>query len=190
MHAGDVATWSPKSESARFTRHAADASRYGRTILRQGAITEMKEKISLAVNKRWWKPSPLLGQIVLVTSANEDGQSNVAPKSWISMMGFEPSMLALGCNLSHWTAKNILERHEYVVNVPGDDLVGVVWQSHRMPHPRPVESIGLTPMTAQRVKPPLIAECRAHLECTYLHHVAFDEVDFQHNITISTLTTA
>lgn len=138
-------------------------------------MDNVKEKISLAVDKRWWRPSPLLGQVVLVTSINEDGQSNVAPKSWISMMGFEPSMLALGCNLSHWTAKNILERHEFVVNVPGDDLVEVVWRTHRMPHPRPVESIGLTSMAAQQVKAPLIAECRAHLECNYVRHVAFDE---------------
>jgi len=68
----------------------------------------MKEKLSLSPDKRTWRPSPLLGQIVLVTSLNKDGQSNVAPKSWLSMMAFEPSLLALGCDLAHWTAQNIL----------------------------------------------------------------------------------
>ena len=135
----------------------------------------MKEKVSLSFDKRMWSPSPLLGQIVLVTSLNEDGQSNVAPKSWISMMAFEPSLLALGCNLAHWTARNILARQEFVVNIPGDELVDVVWKSHSLPHPRPVESIGLTSMPAQKVRPPLIAECKAHLECTYLQHLAFGE---------------
>ncbi len=133
----------------------------------------MKEKVCLSFDKRMWRPSPLLGQIVLVTSLNEDGQSNVAPKSWISMMAFEPSLLALGCNLAHWTAQNILARQEFVVNVPGDELVEIVWKSQALPHPRPVESIGLTPIPAQKVKPPLIAECKAHLECTFVQHLVF-----------------
>jgi flavin reductase (DIM6/NTAB) family NADH-FMN oxidoreductase RutF len=133
----------------------------------------VKEKINLSFDKRKWKPSPLLGQIVLVSSLNEDGKSNVAPKSWISMMAFEPSLLALGCNLTHWTAQNILARHEFVINVPGDELAKIVWESHSLPHPRPVESLGLTPIPAQKVKPPLIAECKAHLECTYVQHLTF-----------------
>jgi flavin reductase (DIM6/NTAB) family NADH-FMN oxidoreductase RutF len=139
----------------------------------------MKEKVSLSPDKRAWRPSPLVGQIVLVTSLNEDGQSNVAPKSWVSMMAFEPSLLALGCNLSHWTAQNILRSKEFVVNIPGDDLAEVVWKSHTKPHPRPVEGIGLTPVPAQKVKPPLIAECKAHLECELVQHLTFgDEVIF------------
>lgn len=40
-----------------------------------------------------------------------------------------------------------------------------------IPHPRPVESIGLTPVPAQMVKPPLIEECKAHLECQFVQHV-------------------
>ncbi len=43
------------------------------------------------------------------------------------------------------------------------------------PHPRPVERVGLTALPAQQVKPPLIAECRAHLECVCAHHVAFGQ---------------
>jgi flavin reductase (DIM6/NTAB) family NADH-FMN oxidoreductase RutF len=111
----------------------------------------------------------------LVTSLNEDGQSNVAPKSWLSMMAFEPSLLALGCNLAHWTAQNILHRQEFVVNIPGEELAEVVWRLHTLPHPRPVERIGLTPIPAEKVKPPRIEECKAHLECALVHHLTFGE---------------
>ena len=104
----------------------------------------MKEKVSLALDKRTWRPSPLLGQVVLVTSLNADGQSNVAPKSWLSMMAFEPALLALGCNLAHWTAQNVIDRHEFVVNIPGAELAEIVWKAHTLSHPRPVERIGLT----------------------------------------------
>jgi flavin reductase (DIM6/NTAB) family NADH-FMN oxidoreductase RutF len=137
----------------------------------------MKEKVSFYPDKRTWHPSPLLGQTVLVTTLNEDGTSNIAPKSWISMMAFEPPLLALGCNLQHWTAQNILRSKEFVVNVPGTEVAEIVWKSHELPHPRPVEAAGLTPISALKVKPPRIEECKAHLECVLAHHLTYgDEI--------------
>ncbi len=134
-----------------------------------------KEKVDLPVSKKGWHPSPLLGQVVLVTTCNEDGTSNVAPKSWISVMAFEPSLLALGCNLEHRTAQNILRSREFVVNVPGADLVEKVWAAYRLPHPRPVEAAALTPIPSRRVRPPRIEECKAHLECILEDHMAYGE---------------
>ncbi len=133
----------------------------------------MKTKISLPTDKRSWKPSPLAGQIVLVTTLNEDGQSTLAPKSWISMMAFNPPLLALGCNLAHVTAQNILRSREFVINIPGEELAEQVWRASALSHPRPVESAGLTPVPAQRVGPPLIEECKAHLECQLTQHFEF-----------------
>ncbi len=137
----------------------------------------MKPTADLPLDKRAWHPSPLLGQIVLVTTLNEDGSSNVAPKSWISMMAFDPPLLALGCNLKHWTARNALRGGEFVVNVPGAELAPVAWSAPEHEHPRPVEAVGLTPVPARVVAPPRIEECRAHLECRLHQHLAFgDEV--------------
>ena len=137
----------------------------------------MKKEIYLDPDKRTWSPSPLMGQIVFVTTLNEDGSSNIAPKSWISMMVFKPPILALGCNLKHQTAKNILARKEFVVNVPGAKLAETVWKCSELPHPRPVEMAGLTPIPSVKVKSPRVAECRAHLECTLDKHITYgDEV--------------
>ncbi|MBZ0303118.1 MAG: flavin reductase family protein [Anaerolineae bacterium] len=137
----------------------------------------MKEKVNFDLNKRVWHPSPLLGQITLVTSLNPDGASNVAPKSWISMMALNPPILALGCNLKHQTAQNILANREFVVNVPGVELVQTIWHSHTLPHPRPVEAVGLTPIPAVRVQPPRIEECKGHLECVLDQQMTYgDEV--------------
>jgi flavin reductase (DIM6/NTAB) family NADH-FMN oxidoreductase RutF len=137
----------------------------------------MKEKVYFSPDKRTWKPSPLLGQVVLITTLNADGTTNVAAKSWVSMMAFEPPLLALGCNVNHWTAQNILRKGEcggeFVVNIPGAELAEIVWASSSIPHPRPVECIGLTPLLAQQVMPPLIEECRAHLECTFVQSLTF-----------------
>ncbi len=137
----------------------------------------MKEEVSFSLNKHDWHPSPILGQIVLITTLNADGTSNIAPKSWISMMAFEPPILALGCNLQHWTAQNTLARKEFVVNMPGAELAEIVWKSHELPHPRPVEAAGLTAIPALKVKPPRVEECKAHLECVLDRHLAYgDEV--------------
>lgn len=135
----------------------------------------MKEKTPLPLDKHAWRPAPLIGQIVLVTTLNEDGQSNISPKSWISMMAFKPSLIALGCNLKHWTARNILRSREFVVNIPGIELADLVWRIHTIPHPRPIERVGLTPVSAQKVSPPLVEECKAHLECTLVQHLEFGE---------------
>ena len=137
----------------------------------------MKDKTSFGTDKHLWHPSPLLGQIVLVTTLNADGVSNIAPKSWISMMAFEPPIVALGCNLRHWTARNIIRSGEFVVNVPGAELADLVWRCHELPHPRPVEAAGLTPVLSVKVAPPRVEECRAHLECVLDRHVEYgDEV--------------
>ena len=74
---------------------------------------------------------PLLGQSVLVTTLNRDGMSNLASKSWLSMIALDPPIFALGCNLKHWTAENILARKDFIVNVPGAELDKVVWEGVR-----------------------------------------------------------
>ncbi len=134
-----------------------------------------KQKVAIDPDKRKWRPSPILGQLVLVTTTNEDGTSNVAPKNWISYMASCPSVIALGCNREHWTARNILRSGEFVMNVPGAELVDAVWEAGYLEHPRPVESAGLTPIPSLKVKPPRIEECKAHLECVLDRHFAYGD---------------
>ena len=137
--------------------------------------TVAKEKIPFALDKMVWHPTPLLNQVTLVTTLNEDGTSNVAPKSCVSMMIFRPPLLAMGCNLTHWTARNIRRTGEFVINVPGAEMAAKAWASSEMPHPRTVESLGLTSVPALKVKAPLIAECRAHIECVFEREIVYGE---------------
>ena len=91
------------------------------------------------------------------------------------MMAFKPPLLALGCNRQHWTAQNILQRDMFVVNVPGADLTAQIWQIQQLGHPRPVEAAGLTAIPALKVAPPRVAECKAHLECRLIQHLAYGD---------------
>lgn len=130
----------------------------------------MNTKIQIPLDKHLWHPSPLPGQIVLVTTLDSRGRANVAPKSWISMVAFgPPPILMFGCNLDHATAQNALSSGEFVVNVPGRDLTKTCWSlASDRPEDRSLRfnRHGLTPIASNKVTPPRIAECRAHMECT------------------------
>ncbi|MGE5136088.1 MAG: flavin reductase [Gemmatimonadota bacterium] len=107
----------------------------------------------------------LPGPIVLVSTVDTAGEPNIAPKSWISMMAFRGPVLAFGCHRSHATARNAEVAGEFVVNIPPEALAERIWA---MPASHGTERIarsGLTLLPASRVTPPLIRECKAHLEC-------------------------
>jgi flavin reductase (DIM6/NTAB) family NADH-FMN oxidoreductase RutF len=137
---------------------------------------ESAKKIGVPVVKSSWHPSPLLGQIVLVSSKSIRGEVHVAAKSWISMVASDPPTISLACRISHRTAINILETREFVVNVPGDDVSSRVWTA--------AETLASTAdgepppwgfQAASRVAPPLIEECKAHLECVLDSSKRFNE---------------
>jgi flavin reductase (DIM6/NTAB) family NADH-FMN oxidoreductase RutF/uncharacterized protein YciI len=117
------------------------------------------------VGKASWHPSVLPGPIVLVSTVDEHGEPNIAPKSFVSMMAFGGPVLAFGCHRSHATAQNAERSGEFVVNFPPEPLAERIWA---MPSSHGAERIvrsGLSLLPASAVAPPLIAECKAHLEC-------------------------
>ncbi|MBI2931891.1 MAG: flavin reductase, partial [Planctomycetes bacterium] len=128
-------------------------------------------KVSLALEKHGWKPSPLPGQVVLVTTQDPSGAVDVAPKSYFAMAALgPPPVVMFGCNLGHVTARNALETRQFVINIPGEDLAAQCWKIGTGQAGTGSERFartGLTPIPAARVRPPRIAECRAHLECEF-----------------------
>ena len=130
-------------------------------------------KVELPLSIAEWRPAPIVGQVVLVTTCNEDGTTNIAPKCWAALVASQPLHLGFNCNREHWTAQNILRSREFVVNVPGVELAARVWATSQLPHPRSVEGAGFTALPSSRVHPPRVAECRAHLECSLVQHLEF-----------------
>jgi flavin reductase (DIM6/NTAB) family NADH-FMN oxidoreductase RutF len=124
------------------------------------------KKVEMLLGKASWHPSPLLGQVVLVSSKSSQGEPHVAAKSWVSMVASEPPMLSLACRISHRTAINILETREFVVNVPGDDLSRRVWTAaETLASTVDGDEPAWTLAPALKVGAPLVQECRAHVEC-------------------------
>lgn len=110
--------------------------------------------------------TPLAGPIALVTTVDKDGRVNVAPKSWISYICRNPFLFVLGCHREHHTAANLLANGECVLNFPSDRLAGLTWDSHRFLAPSPDELAlrGFTAVPAEKVAPPRLEQCRAHIE--------------------------
>ncbi len=129
-------------------------------------MTLPPRKIPLDLSKDTWHPSPLPGHIVIVSTIDAEGRPNIAPKSWFTMASFRGPHVAFGCSLDHRTYQNAAATDEFVVNVPDESLARAIWA---MPDSHGEERIrlsGLTLAPAERVRPPLVVECRAHLECT------------------------
>ena len=124
-------------------------------------------KASLPLEKSGWHPSPLIGQIVLVSSRSNRGEVHVARKSWLTMVSASPPTVGLCCRLSHRTAINILETREFVINVPGEDLVKQVWSAGDSVSAalETSDTPGWSLTDSERVSVPRVRECRAHVEC-------------------------
>lgn len=132
-------------------------------------------KVPFDVDKFTWHPSVLPGQVVLVSTVDAEGRPNVAPKSWVTMAAFGGPVLAFGCTTRHRTARNVEDTGEFVVNVPSEAMAEKTWGMVEWHGEERIRRSGLTLTAAQRVAPPLVDECRAHLECTLEGIKHFDE---------------
>jgi flavin reductase (DIM6/NTAB) family NADH-FMN oxidoreductase RutF len=123
-------------------------------------------KRDLPLDKRSWHPSPLPGQIVVVSTSAEDGTPNLAPKSWVTMAALAGPVVAFGCNVTHTTYRNVEQTREFVLNAVPAPLADRIWMLSEVHGDERLGASGLTLAPARAVRPPLVAECSAHLECT------------------------
>jgi flavin reductase (DIM6/NTAB) family NADH-FMN oxidoreductase RutF len=130
--------------------------------------------------------------VVLVSSLNEDGTTNVAPMSSAWWLG---RSCLLGFGARSQTPANILRTGECVLNLPSVDQVEAVDRLARTtgsnpvpPHkvamgyryePDKLGAAGLTTLPSELVAPPRIRECPVHLEATLTasHPLAADDPD-------------
>ena len=136
-------------------------------------------KVEISPNRNDWTPVPLPEQVVLVTTRDSEGQPHVATKTRLSVISYgPPTIVVFACRKEYPTAMNIAATGEFVINVPGADMVATSWVIGLDPHSRGIdlfEENDLTPIPAEKLSPPRIAECRAHLECKVVDTREFGE---------------
>lgn len=106
------------------------------------------------------------GPVVLLTTAAK-GRANVMTMSWHMMVEFTPPLVACIVSPADHSFAALRATKECVIAIPSVELAPQVVEIGNCSG-RDVdkfERIGLTPVPARQVAPPLIAECFANLEC-------------------------
>lgn len=133
------------------------------------------EKVDIVVDNLLSKEAakiPRMNQLVIITTISIQGIANAAVKSEVMHALSKPPVFGFSCNLGHHTCKNILEQHEFVINIPGEDIVGkAIKTAHGYPEGvNELDEAGLQTLYSKKVRPPRIAECVAHFECRHEWH--------------------
>ena len=104
----------------------------------------------------------------LITSVASDGAANIITLGEIYNLSLRrPTIVGVSIRKATYSHQLISESGEYVVNLPTTKIMREVDLCGTMSG-RDVDKfaeVGLTPMPATVVKPPLIAECPVNVEC-------------------------
>jgi len=106
------------------------------------------------------------GPVVLLTTTHK-GRANIMTMSWHMMVEFEPPMVACVVSNANYSHAALRATKECVIAVPALELAPKVVRIGNCSG-RDVdkfEKFRLTPVPAESVAPPLVAECFANLEC-------------------------
>jgi len=106
------------------------------------------------------------GPVVLLTTVDK-GRTNVMTMSWLTMVDFEPPLIACVVGEADYSFAALRKTKQCVIALPSVELAEKAVAIGNCSG-RDVDKFvkfGLTPLPAARIKPPLIGECFANLEC-------------------------
>jgi flavin reductase (DIM6/NTAB) family NADH-FMN oxidoreductase RutF len=106
------------------------------------------------------------GPVVLLTTARKD-RANIMTMSWHMMVEFEPPLIACVVSNRNYSFAALRATKECVIAIPAVELALKVVEVGNCSgrNVEKFERFGLTPVPAERVAAPLVAECFANLEC-------------------------
>ena len=104
---------------------------------------------------------------VLVSCIGKRGKPNIITLAWAMPTSIKPPLVAISIRPARHSYALIEKTKEFVVNIPTMDLVKETLFCGRRSGKKhdKFRETGLTPSPAKKVKPPIIKECIAHLEC-------------------------
>lgn len=109
--------------------------------------------------------------IAWVSTLNDQGKVNLAPFSAFTFVSHDPPMIAISVGMRNGeikdTARNILARKEFVVNVADHTLLDALHRSsfEYPPEVSEVETLGIATHPSHHIATPRIAQAPAALEC-------------------------
>ena len=108
--------------------------------------------------------------VTLITTVGKDGSINAAPHGWVTVVAYDPPQLLFSVNIKHDTYRNVMETGEFVINIPSADMIREIWvtQKRFLYGTNELKEANLTAFPSDKVKPPRIKDCKAHIECKVL----------------------
>lgn len=103
----------------------------------------------------------------LVTVLDKQNVPNIITLAWHSPVSIKPPYYGISIAPNRYSHELVLESQEFVVNFAPFSIVDKLHYcgTHSGRKVNKFKHTGLTPMRSERVKPPRIQECYAHLEC-------------------------
>jgi len=113
----------------------------------------------------WRIPAP--HPTALITTISKDGKPNIITVAWIIPTSIKPPLLAVSIGKTRYSHKLLAEKEEFIANIPTKELLNEVAYcgSTSGRDVNKFEKARLTLKPAKKVKPPIIEECVAHIEC-------------------------
>jgi flavin reductase (DIM6/NTAB) family NADH-FMN oxidoreductase RutF len=104
---------------------------------------------------------------VLVSCADKNGKANIITLAWSMPVSVNPPIVAMSIAPKRYSHRLIEETKEFVINIPTMDIVKETLFCGRRSGRTydKFKETQLTTLPAKMVKPPIIKECVAHLEC-------------------------
>lgn len=123
------------------------------------------EKVEVPLSSSYRLMHPRL--VVLVSCVDKAGKANVITLAWSMPVSINPPIVAMSIAPKRYSHQLIEETKEFVVNIPTMDIVRETLFCGRRSGRTydKFKETRLTLLPAKMVKPPIIKECVAHLEC-------------------------
>ncbi len=110
------------------------------------------------------------GPVILVSSYHKR-KSNIITLAWAMPGSHDPKLMCISVGKTRFSHGLIKESKEFAINVPTAEMKDVILGCGSVSGRKidKFSKFGLTTITAQSVKVPLIGECAAHLECKVIN---------------------
>ncbi|MEM3696414.1 MAG: flavin reductase family protein [Candidatus Bathyarchaeia archaeon] len=124
-----------------------------------------KEKVNVNLSHASKLLHPM--HTVLVSCVGKAGKPNIITLAWAMPTSINPPLVAISIAPRRYSHALIEETEEFVINIPTMEILRETLFCGRRSGRNldKFKETGLTPAPARKVKPPIIKECIAHLEC-------------------------
>lgn len=123
----------------------------------------------IQMGKELWKPGNMLYPlpVVMVSMADRDGKNNIITVAWAGTICTNPPMVSISVRPERYSYPILKDTGEFVLNLTTKELAYAT-DYCGVRSGRDVDKfakLGLTPLKADQVRAPLIAESPVNIEC-------------------------